>query len=343
MSELTPAVLAMLLASALAVLAFVPFVAISYRRRGTLTLAWSVGSLAVLTYALGLFAYVLIPFPDSDDYRCVPAQLDPLQGLRDVADAPGHPTLLTNPALAQLVLNVALFVPFGFLLRTVLRRGWAWALAGGALVSLFIETTQLTGIWGLYPCAYRVFDVDDLITNTLGAVLGSLVALPFARRSRAQSSPAAPRPVTHRRRLLGMFIDYLALVVTSGVVATGTAAIDIAFGGPGGDQPYSTIGAAAGLLLHLAVGYATGSTLGEHAVLLRADEHRRPLWLTRSIRLASGIGGYAALTLAGDPFTWIAGLLALVAVGSVLFARSPLGLPARLAGQSIEDARQPTT
>lgn len=49
------------------------------------------------------------------------------------------------------------------------------ALLGFGL-SLTVELTQLTGIWGLYPCAYRKFDVDDLLLNTLGVTLGFIAA-----------------------------------------------------------------------------------------------------------------------------------------------------------------------
>src|SRR5699024_10073249 len=35
---------------------------------------------------------------------------------------------------------------------------------------------QRTALYGLFKCAYRIFDVDDLITNTTGAVLGFFMA-----------------------------------------------------------------------------------------------------------------------------------------------------------------------
>ncbi len=40
------------------------------------------------------------------------------------------------------------------------------------MLSLFFEITQLTGLYFIYPYAYRVFDVDDLIINTLGGIIG---------------------------------------------------------------------------------------------------------------------------------------------------------------------------
>ncbi len=48
--------------------------------------------------------------------------------------------------------------------------------AAGLAASLLIEVSQLTGLFGIYPYAYRCCDVDDVITNTLGAALGWVCA-----------------------------------------------------------------------------------------------------------------------------------------------------------------------
>ena len=40
---------------------------------------------------------------------------------------------------------------------------------------------QLTGVMGVFPCSYRLFDVDDLIWNTSGAVIGYGCAMLFDR------------------------------------------------------------------------------------------------------------------------------------------------------------------
>ncbi|WP_454115939.1 VanZ family protein [Microbacterium aurum] len=55
--------------------------------------------------------------------------------------------------MLQLALNVLLFVPLGFFIRVLGGRGVVVALLAGLGVSLVIETTQLTGVWGLYPSA----------------------------------------------------------------------------------------------------------------------------------------------------------------------------------------------
>lgn len=72
-------------------------------------------------------------------------------------------------------LNVIMLMPFGFLLPTLFRdkrRLWKTALSG-ALFSVLIECSQLLN--------YRSTDVDDVILNTLGAVIGYLIYWLFAR------------------------------------------------------------------------------------------------------------------------------------------------------------------
>lgn len=79
--------------------------------------------------------------------------------------------------LRHILENAALFVPLGILLPMVhrsLRSGW-WALLGGAAVSTMIETTQLMLAMG--QC-----DINDILANTLGAVVGYGLFRLFGRR-----------------------------------------------------------------------------------------------------------------------------------------------------------------
>ena len=43
------------------------------------------------------------------------------------------------------------------------------------LLSLFFELTQLTGLNFIYPRQYRLFDVDNLMINMLGGILGYFI------------------------------------------------------------------------------------------------------------------------------------------------------------------------
>ena len=64
-------------------------------------------------------------------------------------------------------LNILLFVPFGYLLPLLWRRADRWwkVVLCGFVLSLLIELTQLVTHLGM-------FDLDDLMNNSLGALLG---------------------------------------------------------------------------------------------------------------------------------------------------------------------------
>ena len=109
--------------------------------------------------------YTLLPLPDPDAIRCAGVNVDVTVLADEVSAAVARRggAAATDPAVAQLLLNVLLFVPLGFFIRVLGGRGVATALAVGLALSGIIELTQFTGVWGLYPCAYRVFDVGDLL------------------------------------------------------------------------------------------------------------------------------------------------------------------------------------
>lgn len=71
-------------------------------------------------------------------------------------------------ALANILGNVICFLPFGAFLPLVLYRvKWNWfkVICCGFFISLFVESMQLIFKIG-------VFDVDDLMLNTAGALVG---------------------------------------------------------------------------------------------------------------------------------------------------------------------------
>ena len=76
--------------------------------------------------------------------------------------------VLYNKLLAQIIMNVLLFIPIGFFAGGALEKKHIWnALGIGFALSFFIELTQLITTRG-------VFNVDDIIHNTLGCVIGFL-------------------------------------------------------------------------------------------------------------------------------------------------------------------------
>lgn len=354
-SRIIPAVIAVFGGVVLAVLLLVPFVFRSYRRRGELGFGATVIAFGFLVYGLALVAYTMLPIPPVDAAWCAThtrfthAQLDPFAILADIRRYPGF---LGNPAVQQGAFNVVLFMPLGAFLRVYLRRrGVPTVILTGFAVSLLIECTQLTGNWFLFPCPYRLFDVDDLIANTLGTAVGVLGGPLLRRMYGTPALPAdAPRPVTTGRRLLGMFVDLFAVWLL-GMFTAATVNLTAHYGfglSLGTDEVTAAVLTAwlPAVLLLVLPSLAPGSaTFGQRAVRLRRTRpdgrHPGPLVVPA---LLAGSFGYFVLTGLID-LVEDAGLLAfvlLVASGVLAWRpRSHRGLSGLVSGLVIVDAREP--
>ena len=81
-------------------------------------------------------------------------------------------------AVREIVLNVIMMMPFGFLVPLVKKGSifhisiWTFAF------SMSIETMQLFYAWA-GSHASRTFDITDLITNTFGGIVGYILYLVF--------------------------------------------------------------------------------------------------------------------------------------------------------------------
>ena len=217
--QATNALIAIVLGTVLAVLLLIPTAAVQYRldgRLGPLDLTILVTS---AVYALAIWTYTLLPMPEDHTFRCKGSQLRVLGslGLIHVPQDGGPLALLREPAFMQIVLNLLLFVPLGYFLRVILHRGVVVATIAGFGLSLLIELTQKTGVWHLYSCAYRLFDVDDLIVNTLGATVGSLLSILVVRRRTGQV--VLPTTISFGRRLVGFACDVLFIALTGAAAA----------------------------------------------------------------------------------------------------------------------------
>lgn len=348
-----PAATALAVGLVLSFVLLVPYVAVQYRRRGELGLTPSVTGFAVLVYAASLVTYTLLPLPAVGTGFCADGgaavQLRPGQFLTDITG--GGPTglggLLRDRALQGSVLNVLLFVPLGAFLRHLTRRSVLVTVAAGLVVSTAIELTQLTGVWFLFPCSYRIFDVDDLLLNTGGALVGALLA-PALRLLPGQrhDDPDRPRPVTAQRRLLGMLCDGvaalllgLALSPTYALLGSGAVEDRWALGLP------TLVPAGAQLVLLL----TTRRTLGELVVRLGPGSRRGPGPFGAIVRWLVGIGGVLLLASTGvvragsETYlgTGLAVVLALALVVSAVHSDGHGGLGYRATGWRLMDDRTP--
>lgn len=170
----------------------IPWLIYTYRKYSYLSMSKTIIMFSFIFYFLSALCLVLLPFPSTRD-TCslqspdtVHTNLRLFQFVEDILKDSG--VVLTNPstwlaitkqqAFYQAFFNFLLLMPFGVYLRYFLqeRRYWKRAFIISFLLTLFYEITQRTGIYGIFNCAYRIFDVDDLLLNSIGALLGFFLA-----------------------------------------------------------------------------------------------------------------------------------------------------------------------
>ncbi len=197
---------------------FIPGLIWQYWRHGQFSFRRMIGWAAVCVYSTALFVYTLMPLPENGVAWCaehtVRSNFTPFGFINDIQrETAGMSTtqMLRSNVVLQVVFNVVLFLPFGAIMRRYFGRGIAFTTLAGLATSTLIEASQYTGLFGIYPCAIRVADVDDLIMNTTGALIGALIAplllwwMPSGKQLAAKR--LSPRRVTAARRWTGMLLD----------------------------------------------------------------------------------------------------------------------------------------
>ena len=153
---------------------------LKYKRINLVRIGFEYG---MLLYSLCLVAVVLFPLPTLEQAAKLSThdiQMIPFHFVVDIINE--SPFQLTNPiswiktlysdVVLQVVFNVVLTIPLGVFLRYYCHLSVKKIVVISFFVSLVIEVTQLTGIYGTYRGSYRLCDMDDLITNTLGGYVG---------------------------------------------------------------------------------------------------------------------------------------------------------------------------
>lgn len=200
----------------------IPYMIKQYHKYGSLLFLRVIVVYTFIFYMMTSFFMTILPLPPIDSVSPSSATilLTPFDALRraviesgfNILNPSSYLSFFTNSSFIQIIFNILLLLPFGVYLRYYFNRKWYQVLILSFLYSLFFELTQLSGLYGIYPYPYRFFEVDDLICNTLGGMLGYLItpALLFFLPSRErldQMSYKKGATVSATRRTFALFID----------------------------------------------------------------------------------------------------------------------------------------
>lgn len=316
------ALLAFIGATAVAFVISLPYLIVHWRRTGTFGWGSTIILFGTVVYAFALAGYTMLPFPADWSGVCanpIRNNLTPGAFVNDIRMAyEGTSSASLRQVVAQLGLNVLLFVPLGVFVQQLVTKRWFLTVLIGAAVSVLIEMSQITAVFGLFPCQWRVFDADDLIMNTAGAAIGALIA-PALRLMPGQPSTdrdarLAPRPYTRWRTLAAVLIDLLTIgFAPQFFAAVASIASRVVTGRISISDELSTrvyfIALLATLLVQLILVLSRGTTIGEWVTwtsVTRTGGGRAGFW-RRMLRFVTSILPAAIWFGSGDLRSWFFG------------------------------------
>lgn len=203
------------------------FIIYEYRKYGTFLFRKALILYSFVFYLLCAYFLVILPLPPRAEVAQYTSQIIEIRPFYSVIHFLDETVLNIHdpstfvPALKQGVLleplfNVLLLMPFGVYLRYFFKLSFKKVVLASFLLSLFFELTQLTGLYFIYPRPYRLADVNDLINNTLGGIVGYAVTpmLTFLFPSRDELDQAAYKKgqsVSLYRRLAAFLFDWFVI------------------------------------------------------------------------------------------------------------------------------------
>ena len=214
------------------------YLSIQYRTYGSVSLFRTFILHTFLLYCMAAYFLVIFPLPDPAEVatRTTPyVQLIPFNVVKVFFEDSGfkltsfgtYIAALKSREFLQPAFNCLLTVPLGCYLRYYFKCSTKKALGISFGFTLFFELTQLSGLYGFYTRPYRVCDVDDLILNTLGSMIGFYLTgfvmkiLPKRETIDAKAIEKG-KSITAVRRIFAKCIDLMFVCITSiGILALG--------------------------------------------------------------------------------------------------------------------------
>lgn len=226
MNYIFPIFLAILTLIVISFVLSIPYMLYQYFKYGSIEIFKTLIFLSFIFYLISAYYLVILPLPNQDSFAKIKGPYLQLEVFHFVKDFLKYTVLKLDdiktylPALKQNVVlqplfNIFLTLPLGIYIKFYKKDKKILSIfIISFLISLFYELTQLSGLYFIYPHPYRLFDVDDLLLNTFGGVIGYLIS-PFILKfipsleELKEKAIENSKKVSLLRRLFAFLLDYI--------------------------------------------------------------------------------------------------------------------------------------
>lgn len=226
---LIPIQVAMMVFPFIAFCLTLPYVIYQYYKYGSIPILRTLIIFSFIYYLINAYFMTILPLPSIEEVSKMTSpimELRPFQALKDIIKTTpfiwNQPSTylitLSQPIMRVTLFNILLTIPFGIYLRYYFQCRFLKTMLLTFLLSLSFELIQLSALFGYYPRPYRLFEIDDLITNTLGGMLGYMICPLFLKilPSRDKLDSIAyekGQKVSKPRKFFAFVIDVIFILV----------------------------------------------------------------------------------------------------------------------------------
>ena len=211
-----------------------PYAIWMYRKYGSINFTKALIVYSFILYLECCFFLVNLPLPEIGSVHTRYIDMINLQPFKFVLDFIKDNPLKISEQATYLraikhgtfyvpVFNILMLVPFGIYLRYYFKCSLKKTIALTALLSLIFELIQLSGLFFIYNGPYRLCDIDDIIQNTLGGIIGyyigGIVSLILPKREKLDEEALKKgKEVPGLRRMLAFLIDIFIINIINAIL-----------------------------------------------------------------------------------------------------------------------------
>lgn len=173
-------------------ISFFPYIISQYHKYGSVYWYRALILFSFFLYLIIAYFLVIMPLPTYEEVLALKTpfmRLEPFAFVSDFVKESGfvlndlstYFEAFTSSSFYVPVFNILLFIPLGIYLHYYFEFDLKKTIFISFLLSLFFELTQLSGLYFIYPRSYRLFDIDDLILNTFGGLVGFYIGTIFLK------------------------------------------------------------------------------------------------------------------------------------------------------------------
>lgn len=209
----------------------IPFILHNYHKYGSIHWFKTLIVYTFILYLMAAYFLVILPLPTFEEalkntgphFNFIPFSFL-LEWIKETSLVISNPSTylraLKEPCFYVVIFNIFMTIPFGMYLHYYFKCDFKKTTFYTFLLSLFFEITQGTGLYFIYPNPYRLCDIDDLLLNTMGGIIGYFIMkllmrfLPSRERLDEEALERGKK-VSGLRRLTVFFLDFSIYFILS--------------------------------------------------------------------------------------------------------------------------------